>query len=348
MYGCLVTELVLADPTLAGNPRDHTVHLIGEVPCDILGNRLVIINNSTGSILGTIQVNHYLSSVPDSGKYENYYDKITTYYKLLSSPAQHFDKSVTGKTFRVIEQIETESVFKYLDINSSRANIGLLNENFHSQRIGIIGLGGTGSYILDQIAKTPVSEILLFDADNFEVHNAFRSPGAASIENLNCHYKKVDYYYSIYSSMHKYITTHSVRISDKNIDLLKGLSFVFICIDSNYGRSLIIPKLIEMGIPFIDVGIGVQKVENKLIGALRVTTCNSEKSDHISKRVGFVDGDDNEYRTNIQIADLNAMNAQLAVIRWKKLIDFYGDEIGEFNSVYCINTSQLTRDEITI
>ena len=346
IYGSLVTELTLVDPTLAGSPRDHTVHLIGELPCDIDGNKLSFVNNSNGSILGDIHVNHYLSSAPDSGKYNDYYDKINTYYKLLSSPAQFFDKSVTAKTFKVIKQIEPDSVFNYLDTNSSRANISQLNLKFKGQKIGIIGLGGTGSYILDLISKNQVDEILLFDDDKFEVHNAYRSPGAASVEQLNMHFKKVDYYYSIYSKMHKFIKPNAIRISDKNIELLRGLTFVFICIDSNYGRGLIIPKLIEMGIPFIDVGIGIEKVEDKLIGAVRITTGTSDKSDHIEKRVGYIDGDENDYRANIQIADLNALNAQLAVIKWKKLLKFYGDEIEEFNSIYCINTSQLTRDDI--
>ncbi|WP_318271316.1 ThiF family adenylyltransferase [Sphingobacterium cellulitidis] len=42
------------------------------------------------------------------------------------------------------------------------------------QKIAIIGLGGTGAYILDMVAKTPVKEIHLFDGDSFDQHNAFR------------------------------------------------------------------------------------------------------------------------------------------------------------------------------
>lgn len=54
-----------------------------------------------------------------------------------------------------------------------RANINFINDKFKGMRIGIIGLGGTGSY-LDLVAKTPVDEILLFDDDEFLLHNAFR------------------------------------------------------------------------------------------------------------------------------------------------------------------------------
>jgi len=43
--------------------------------------------------------------------------------------------------------------------------------------VAVIGLGGTGAYVLDFLIKTPVREIRAFDPDVFHVHNAFRSPG---------------------------------------------------------------------------------------------------------------------------------------------------------------------------
>jgi ThiF family len=47
-------------------------------------------------------------------------------------------------------------------------------------RVVIVGLGGSGSHILDLIAKTRVRQIDLYDGDHFRRHNAFRSPGAAT------------------------------------------------------------------------------------------------------------------------------------------------------------------------
>jgi hypothetical protein len=41
------------------------------------------------------------------------------------------------------------------------------------------------------------------------------------------------------------------------------------------------------------------------------------------------DETDNEYSHNMQIADLNAPNAAVAVVRWKKVIGFYSDQEGE-------------------
>ena len=53
---------------------------------------------------------------------------------------------------------------------------------------------------------------------------------------------------------------------------------------------------------------------------------------------------ENEYDKNIQIADLNALNATLAVIKWKKLFGFYADHEHEHFSTYTIDCNLLTSD----
>jgi predicted ThiF/HesA family dinucleotide-utilizing enzyme len=212
--------------------------------------------------------------------------------------------------------------------------------------VAIIGLGGTGSYVLDLVAKTPVEKILIFDGDEFLQHNAFRSPGAASIEILNKGMKKVDYFASIYSQMHRGIKAYSENITETNIDILKGMSYVFICVDSNSARGMIISKLRQYGVSFIDTGLGVNIIDDALIGTIRTTTGTPSKNNHLSSRIGLVEHDDNEYSTNIQIADLNALNALMAVIKWKKLCGFYQDLKQEHNSTYTINTSQLINEDI--
>jgi hypothetical protein len=46
-------------------------------------------------------------------------------------------------------------------------------------------------------------------------------------------------------------------------------------------------------------------------------------------------------RQNIQIADLNMLNAVFAVIRWKKLYGFYADDEHELFTAYTIAANQL-------
>ncbi|MES2772923.1 MAG: ThiF family adenylyltransferase [Bacteroidota bacterium] len=244
-------------------------------------------------------------------------------------------------------EVFTQPVFRYPDTNSSRAGIEYLNRKFENQKIAIIGLGGTGSYLLDQIAKTPVKEIHIFDGDIFQLHNAFRSPGAISTEKLETEsgLKKVDYYFEIYSNMHSGIKPHAKYVMPSNIHELKGFSYVFISVDRNEARYNITKALLAMGVTFIDVGIGVNKFEDILNGAIRVTVGSTMKSNHLDLRIGSHEFDDNEYANNIQIADLNCLNAMFAILKWKKLSGFYQDMKQEHNNLFFISTNKLLNED---
>lgn len=240
-----------------------------------------------------------------------------------------------------------EDIFKYTDTNSSRAKIEFLNRKFSNQKIAIIGMGGTGSYILDLVSKTPVKEIHIYDKDFFQLHNAFRAPSAIEGERLDVAggLKKVDYYYEIYSRMHKGIIPHDKHVTKENLNELSGFNFAFISVDKNEARSNITGGLLNMGVTFIDAGMGVNIVDDSLIGTLRVTVGTKSKNDHLSKRIGSEEFDENDYATNIQIADLNCMNAVLAVIKWKKMCGFYQDLKEEHNKLYFVNTNKLMNED---
>jgi hypothetical protein len=135
---------------------------MGEYPCNNDGSIITAIQHSAQQnqqLFDGIIINFSFSNKPPNG-YDNYYDKVVRYAEIISAPAKSIDKTATAKTFKVIVDSEDETVFNYIDSNSSRANIYQLNSKFKGQRVAIIGLGGTGSYILDFVAKTPVDEIL--------------------------------------------------------------------------------------------------------------------------------------------------------------------------------------------
>lgn len=347
-YGILVSTLTLKNGITTGTPDNHVIHFIGDNPCDITG---VIISSIQHNVVTTklnneITINYSFSNKPPQG-YPNYYEKVKRYADIISAPAKYLDKTVTEKTFKVIPDAANETVFQYIDTNSSRANIDLINAKFEGQKVAIIGLGGTGAYVLDLVAKTPVSEIHLFDGDDFDQHNAFRSPGAASIGELNENQKKAEYLSSIYSNMHKHIIPHSYYVQKSNIQELDGMSFVFICVDKNSVRNMIVDYLVRVGITCINVGLGVEVIDDKLRGATRVTTVTKAKNDHFPTRVFADDNDNNDYATNIQIAELNSLNACFAVIKWKKLSGFYIDQENEHQSSYAIGTSKIFNEDAT-
>jgi len=350
-YGILVSDLtsVAGDKTV-GPIGQHVAYFIGEHPCNSDGTFITAIKHGSQIQLlaANLEVNHSFSCKPNP-TYQDYYEKMTRYISIISAQAQAIDESVTPKPFIFINSSDTESVFHYHDSNSTKSKISVISSKLKGQKIAIIGLGGTGSYILDFIAKTPVQEIHLFDGDVFLQHNAFRSPGAPSATKLQEITNKAKYLCEEYSKMHKNIHQHDYYITVSNIGELFGMDFIFLCLDNSRSKKIIIEKLIQENIPFIDVGIGVLRMDDSLLGHVRTTTCTVQKSDHIQARIPFSEVDiPNDYSNNIQIAELNALNAVLAVIKWKKIFGFYQDAGQEFSSLYSINDGiLLNEDSIT-
>jgi len=92
--------------------------------------------------------------------------------------------------------------------------------------------------------------------------------------------------------------------------------------------------------------MGLQLTDNTLGGIVRATTSSTQMRSHFRGRVSFDDGrEDDDYNRNIQIADLNALNAALAVIKWKKLFGFYRDLKCEHHSQFSIDTNLLINED---
>ena len=273
--------------------------------------------------------------------------EITTYVSLIMRPALDLDPSVTAKTRRIVEPEPGESPFNYLDMASSRSEIHGINARLTKIRIAIIGLGGTGSYILDGVAKSPVDEIHLFDADVLLTHNAFRAPGAPTLDELRSQPLKVDYFQAIYAKMRKGIVTHPVRVDASNVSLLAGMSFVFLAMDSGAAKRAIIDQLEIWETPFVDVGMGLYVRRGKIGGLLRTVLSLPGARDEARARISFTEDDAaNEYDKNIQIAELNGLNAFLAVIAWKKHFGYYSDMGNERFTSYSVANSLLAKGDV--
>lgn len=330
--GALVCPLTLAGNKTA-RPPDHVMRFIGEHPCNADGSEITSIKHSSSTeVLGDgITVNHMFSNKPPNG-FDNYYDKFLNYICIIIAPVLQIDPSATAQLYKPLVMLDS-SVFHYRDSNTSRANIGSVVEKLSGQRVGIVGLGGTGSYILDLVAKTLVSEIHLFDGDKFYSHNAFRAPGAASIDELERMEYKTDRFASIYGRMRKGVFSHAQNLNQDSLDCLLTLSFVFLCIDAGDNKKAIIEALINNAIPFIDTGIGVEFNGEKLFGAARITAVLTADKNGWKERVSLGETHDELYASNIQIAEINCLCAVLAVIKWKKFFGVYQDgEISDFTT----------------
>jgi hypothetical protein len=345
-YGKLISVLTLAGDVTV-RPEDHVVYFDGATPCDRHGQplRKVINNSQLFTLAPGLTAQHLFSSKPAAG-YTDYYDKMTTYVRMLAGHAQALAPDATATTFPVIDATEEQSVFRYDDTASTRAGISAASATLQVGKVAIVGLGGTGAYVLDLLAKTPVGEIHLFDADVFLQHNAFRAPGAASIEELRSKPSKVAYHSDRYTRMRSGIVPHEYHIDHETVAELQHMNFVFLTMEGGATKRYILDKLRDYGIPFIDVGLGVyQTAGGTLGGIVRVTTSTPEHPADQQRIPCSDDDNDNDYNRNIQIADLNMLNAAMAVIRWKKLVGFYADLEHESFSTYTIDGNHITNED---
>ncbi|HEX8779862.1 MAG TPA: ThiF family adenylyltransferase [Nocardioides sp.] len=345
--GTLISTLALSgDATIT--PDTHIIYFLGEEPSDAEGQPLERIINSRDRVelAPDLSASHTFSSKPTEG-YPDYYAKVTAYAAMLEGPAQALDTTATARTFPAIaSDPDDESVFQYIDSATSRAGIGAVNQRLAAGPIAIVGLGGTGGYILDLVAKTPAPEIHLFDGDVFSQHNAFRAPGAATLEELAEHLLKVEYFARRYGAMRRGIVAHPEFIHEGNVDQLTSMHFVFLAIDSGDAKQAAVAALEAAGVPFVDVGVGVdERPEGTLGGQVRTTLSTPGCRDEARAHIPFSDGDaNNAYSRNIQIADLNALNAALAVLRWKRFAGFYQDLEAEYTSIYAIDGNHLANE----
>ncbi len=339
--GAFVAKLVFTDQVHVVQ-EDHQVFFAGSAPCNVDGSLITNMNDrATGLALGPgasdIVVQRQLSNKPTKNGvlagFADFFDKIESYAGIIAGPATEL-YGATPYTFRAASDEREGSVFKFNDTLTSRAEITELSSKFSDEVVAIIGLGGTGAYVLDFLVKTPVREIRGFDVDAYHVHNAYRSPG--KLEERDFQRSKAEVYQERYENFR-----HGLKLQAKFVDVesredLRGVTFAFVCVDKGSSRASIFSVLTSLGIPFIDVGMGLNQKTGLLNGMLRATLYDTKHASDVLK-LGLSelsDPPENLYRTNIQIGELNALNAALAVIKYKQVKGFYYEEAPTFHTLF--------------
>lgn len=329
-WGAIVAKLIFVDEDQVVQD-DHQIYFAGSHPHQLEGRPIPNLGGGVANIRlseasADVVVERSFSNKPKkAGKFEDFFAKIESYVAIISGPAiERF--GVSPLSYRSVESGSLDPIFKVQDTLTSRAQIGDLNAGFANQAVAVIGLGGTGGYLLDMLVKCPIPEIRGFDGDNFYVHNVFRSPGHLDMSELGR--KKADVYRGRYENFRNGLRLEATYIDQSSAEALDGVTFAFVCVDKGSARSTIFDLLIELSIPFIDVGMGLKRKDGPISGMLRVTYYSREGAPAMRARqlAEMSDAPDNLYRANIQIAELNAMNACLALVRYKQLIGFYVED----------------------
>lgn len=342
-WGAIVAKLEFIDQKCV-KQTDHQIFFAGSTPHELDGRPIANLGGGPASIplsetCSDVKVERSFSNKPRVNGvltgFVDFFAKIESYVAIISGPAIEAH-GVSPLSYRSVTDDANDPIFKFRDTLTSRAEIAELASKFEDEVVAVIGLGGTGSYVLDYLVKTRVKEIRGFDGDNFHVHNAFRAPGRALEEEFGK--SKAQVMEDRYGNFRHGLVLQATYIDETSLDAIEGVTFAFVCVDKGSSRARIFDLLINTGIPFVDVGMGLKKKSDGLSGLIRTTYFPPDQASKRRDRgfAALVDEPDNLYRTNIQIAELNALSAAMAIIKYKHRVGFYRDDTPAYHHIFNI------------
>jgi molybdopterin-synthase adenylyltransferase len=132
--------------------------------------------------------------------------------------------------------------------------------------VGVVGLGGGGSHIVQQLAHVGFQNYVLYDSDAVEESNLNRLIGARSVDALagtsKLHLAKT----VIYGLQANAKITGIPCEWQKNPEPLRGCQIVFGCVDSYKGRQELEIACRRYLMHYIDIGMDVHGKAKPVIG----------------------------------------------------------------------------------
>ena len=307
-------------------PSDHTVRWVGdEVPCDTNGSSLGhLIHDTTPSMIMGRSSPCGMSRTKGGVPYPSYEEKARTYARLIENGGGFRSKRL--RKGKVSDERRGAGHSAHGEIQG----LGEALKKVAGQHIVIVGLGGTGAYILDMVSKTRVQRVVLFDGQRAENKNLLRWPGVIGEGELEGGANKAELLARTYVRVHPGIQAYGTDVGEENLGQLRSADMVFICVDRGESRRLITDELIRNRRRFIDTGIGMEEQNGQMWGSCRITVFDgrAEREQEVRKRLPVQQREDDIYDRNIQIVEMNALNAAMAVTAWKQLSGVYRDGRG--------------------
>ena len=124
-------------------------------------------------------------------------------------------------------------------------------------KVAIVGLGGTGSIVAQELAHLGVSEFILVDHDVADETNLNRLVGASQ-ENVG--QLKVDVAGEMISHVNPAAKVQAIEGDVADIDVarsLVGCDAIFSCTDSHASRAILNQLAYQYLMPLFDVGVGI-------------------------------------------------------------------------------------------
>lgn len=133
-------------------------------------------------------------------------------------------------------------------------------------RVGVVGGGGTGSAVFEQLTRLGVGEIVLIDDDDVSATNLTRIHGSTmadvekpKIEVLARSAREI--------GLGTIVETHCANVTERRaFEALRGCDVVFGCTDDNAGRAVLSRLAYYYCVAVIDVGVVISAREEEVVG----------------------------------------------------------------------------------
>ena len=131
-------------------------------------------------------------------------------------------------------------------------------------RVAVVGLGGTGSFVTQELAHLGVSDFLLIDPDSVESSNLNRLVGSTQ---MDVGAPKVDVAARLIRSI---VPTSQVEaivgdvIKARTAQELTNVDMIFGCTDSHGSRAVLQQVGYQYLIPIIDMGVTIAVVDSRI------------------------------------------------------------------------------------
>ena len=327
----IVTGLELAGDKTC-QPGDHTVWWTGAMPYTADGQSmksyLVCSHWDDGcdlgeGILAYMQWSRKPKTKGGSRSYKDYREKMETYVEEVAGQADSRRPGVLDAARSGADpEVASRTRFKYLNTGTYRNGIRGIEKRIEDEIVAVVGVGGSGSYLVDLLMKTDIKELHMYDDDVLKQHNAFRIAGAARIEELGGNTTKVMWHQERYAPVREEgVHAHSRLIDEETVEELARFTTVFIAVDKLTTRRRVQKMCEAATVLHVAVGIGVDlegEKSDQLGGMVKVETQFSfdERGEGSEAEVNEKPLEDGVYG-NIQTAELNMLSAALAVVEWK-------------------------------
>jgi hypothetical protein len=180
---------------------------------------------------------------------------------------------VIGNRFRFIQRVRAKNVSTDIFDRQVRAFGAEIQELLAALHIGVVGIGGTGSAVAEQLIRLGVGRLSLFEGQTLDASNVTRvygsrltdvdQPKVRIIERLA---KEIGFGTEV-TLFPKHITNSETAKALRDCDVIFG------CTDDEWGRSILSKLAIDYYIPVFDMGVKIDSSEGLIVSVQgRVTT----------------------------------------------------------------------------